>query len=90
MREFLKTTIVGGVVFLLPVALILFILGYAVQLAAKFIRPIANSLHLDGLGNVGGGVGVVTVLAVLVLVFVSFAAGMFARTKVGGAHQSLV
>ena len=46
MKEFLKTTIVGGVLFLLPVALVLFILGYAVRLAAKVVQPISNSLHL--------------------------------------------
>jgi hypothetical protein len=54
MKEFLKTTIVGGVLFLLPVALVLFILGYAVRLAAKVVQPISNSLHLDRLGDVGG------------------------------------
>ena len=83
MKEFLKTTIVGGVLFLLPVALVLFILGYAVRLAAKVVQPISNSLHLDRLGDVGG-VGVVTIFAVLVLIFVSFIAGIVARTNVGG------
>ena len=83
MKEFLKTTIVGGVLFLLPVALVLFILGYAVRLAAKVVQPISNSLHLDRLGDVGG-VGVVTIFAVLVLIFVSFIASIVARTTVGG------
>jgi uncharacterized membrane protein len=81
MKEFVKTTIVGGVLFLLPLALVLLILGYAVRLATKVVQPISNSLHLDRLGDVGG-VGVVTIFAVLVLIFVSFIA--VARTTVGG------
>jgi uncharacterized membrane protein len=83
MKEFVKTTIVGGVLFLLPLALVLLILGYAVRLATKVVQPISNSLHLDRLGDVGG-VGVVTIFAILVLIFVSFIAGIVARTAVGG------
>jgi uncharacterized membrane protein len=82
MKEFLKTTIVGGLLFLLPVALVLVILGYAVRLAAKVVQPISNTFHLDRLGVVGG-VGSVTVLAVLMLIIISFVAGILARTIVG-------
>lgn len=82
MKEFLKSTIVGGVLFLLPVALILLILNEALKLAAKIGEPISSGLKLDRLGDVAG-IGAATVLAVLVLVFVSFAAGMVARTRGG-------
>ena len=82
MKEFLKSTIVGGVLFLLPVALVLLILNDALKLAAKIGEPISSGLKLDRFGEVAG-VGAATVLAVLVLVFVSFAAGMVARTRVG-------
>ena len=44
--------------------------------------PISNSLHLDQLGGVTG-VGAATVLSVLMLVLISFAAGIVARTAVG-------
>jgi len=43
--------------------------------------PISNSLHLDQLGATG--VGAATVLSVLMLVLISFAAGIVARTAVG-------
>jgi uncharacterized membrane protein len=82
MKAFLKAMIVGGVLFLLPVALVLMVLNHALQLAAKVAEPISNSLNLDRLGGLGG-IGAATVLAVLVLVFISFVAGIVARTNFG-------
>lgn len=80
--EFLKTTIIGGAVFLLPVALILFILAYALRLAKKIGEPVSKVVHLDQLGEVAG-ISVATVSSIVVLVLVSFAAGFAARTKTG-------
>ena len=82
MKEFLKTTIIGGAVFLLPVALILFILAHALRLAKGIAEPISKFAHLEQLGEVAS-VSVVTVLSIVVLVLVSFAAGFAARTKTG-------
>jgi uncharacterized membrane protein len=82
-KEFLKTTIVGGVLFLLPLGLVLFILGYALRLATGVAQPISKALHLDQLGEVTG-MGITTVVGVLLLVLVSFAAGIGARTSIGG------
>ena len=79
LTEFLKTTIVGGLLFLLPVALVLIVLGYAMRLAGKVAEPISEFLRVDE----AVGAGEVTVLAVLVLVFISFVAGLVARTKGG-------
>jgi len=80
MKDFLKTTIVGGVLFLLPVALVLMVLKHAFELAAKAVRPVSNSLHFE---HTVAGIGTATVLTVLLLVIVSFAAGMVARTQAG-------
>lgn len=82
MKEFLKTTIIGGILFLLPVAVIVFILSYALRLTKSIAEPISKSLHLDQMGSIAG-VGAATVLSVLVLVLISFAAGIIARTGVG-------
>jgi len=75
---FLKATIVGGLLFLLPVALVLIVLGQALRVAGKVAQPIAGVLP-----DAMVGVGVVTVIAVLVLVFVAFLAGLVARTNAG-------
>ena len=83
MKDFLKTTIVGGVLFLLPLGLVLFILGYALRLATSVAQPISEALRLDQIGDFAG-IGITTVIGVLLLVLVSFAAGLVARTSIGG------
>lgn len=83
MREFLKTTIIGGLLFLLPVALIAFILGYAVTTVTQFLQPVSKSLGLDKLAGDIGGIGAATVGALLLLVLTSFVAGILARTRLG-------
>jgi uncharacterized membrane protein len=82
MKEFLKTTIVGGALFLLPVALILAILGHAMLIAIKAAQPVSNAMHFDQVGKIAGA-SIVTTVAVILLVLVSFAAGMVARTRAG-------
>jgi uncharacterized membrane protein len=81
LRELLKTTIVGGASFLLPVAIIIFILSYALRLVRRIAEPISHGLHLDHL--VGAGIGTVTILSIAVLVLICFAAGVIARTAAG-------
>ena len=78
LRELFKTTIIGGASFLLPVAIVIFMLLVASRLVRRIAEPISHSLHLDHL--VSAGVGTVTVLSVAVLVLISFAAGIIART----------
>lgn len=82
MTNFLKTTVVGGIIFLLPVVVISLVLGHALKLAHQFVEPISHSLKLDQMGAVAG-FSIVTTLGVLALVVVSFMAGMVARTRVG-------
>ena len=79
LTEFLKTTLVGGLLCLLPVVLIVIVLGYAMRLAGKVAKPISDLLPVDAVVGVGG----VTILAVLVLLVVSLVAGLFARTIAG-------
>jgi uncharacterized membrane protein len=82
MDAFFKTTILGGILFLLPLAIVLMILGYLLKLAATVAKPIADRLEGQGWGDVAG-IGLVTVLSALVLVLVSFGAGVVARTYLG-------
>ena len=49
LKEFLKTTIIGGASFLVPVALVIFIMSYALRLVRRIAEPISRSLHLDHL-----------------------------------------
>ena len=47
LREFFKATIAGGLLFLLPVVLILIVLRHAMKLAVKITKPISDLLPVE-------------------------------------------
>jgi uncharacterized membrane protein len=75
---YLKATIVGGLLFLLPMVILAAVVGYAIKLAAKVSKPI-----IDLLPEAWLGAGIVTIVAALLIIFVSLAAGLYARTRSG-------
>jgi uncharacterized membrane protein len=79
MKNFLKTTLVGGVMFLVPVALVLVVLKHAMTLASKVAQPIAASFPQAEVG----GIAVVSMVAALILLLIAFGAGLLARTSSG-------
>ncbi|MGL6223793.1 MAG: DUF502 domain-containing protein [Steroidobacteraceae bacterium] len=78
-KTFLKVTLVGGVMFLVPVVLLLVVLGKGLQFANKIAVPLAKLLPVSHLG----GVAVTTLLAACVLMLVALLAGIAARTGPG-------
>ncbi len=76
--QFLETTVFGGVLFLLPLVLVLIVLAHALRLAERAVQPISKLLP-DAVVGVGG----ITILAVATLVIISFIAGLVARTNAG-------
>src|SRR5262245_43272621 len=74
--RFLRTTIAGGVLFLVPVIVIVTILEKAFVLAHKIVAPIASHLPFQSII----GVAINKVLAITLLVGVCFLAGLLART----------
>ena len=75
----LRATVVGGLLFLLPLILITLLLGHALHLATTVMQPVANFLTLDrAIGPAGE-----KVLAVVGLVVIALAAGLVARTALG-------
>jgi len=79
LKEFIKTTIVGGIVFLVPLILLTLLLRHAMSFADKIAGPIAASFAEHKIA----GVAVATIISVLVLLLLSFVAGLLARTDVG-------
>ena len=78
-KEFVKTTIVGGIVFLVPLILLILVLKHAMALAGKIAGPVAAAFPEHRFA----GVAIATMIAALVLLLFSFLAGLFARTRVG-------
>jgi len=79
LKGFLKTTIVGGVLFLAPLILFAMILRHAMGFAGKIAKPIATQFPQHQIA----GVAVATIVAALVLIVLSFCAGLAARTRAG-------
>lgn len=75
----LRATIVGGLLFLLPLILVALLLGHAIHLAGAVTRPVANLLTLDRVIGPGGE----EAMAVAGLVVIALAAGLVARTAFG-------
>jgi uncharacterized membrane protein len=79
MKKFLRTTLVGGVMFLVPVALVLLALKHALGFAATLAQPIAAQFPQVEVA----GIGLVTLVAALILLLIAFGAGLLARTPAG-------
>ena len=77
--DFVKTTIIGGLLFLVPALILILVIKHAIELTAKVLVPIEKLLPLETLG----GVAVAHMLAVLIILAVCFAAGIAARTRLG-------
>jgi uncharacterized membrane protein len=75
---FVKATIVGGALYLVPIVLVMIVLGKVHALTSKVIAPVATELDLHDIG----GINVARLLGVVAIVLACFAAGLFARTGV--------
>ena len=75
----LKATLVGGLLFLLPLILVVLLLGHAMKLAAKVAHPILQFLTLDSVIGAAGE----DVFAGFMLVVIAIIAGIIAGTALG-------
>ena len=78
---YLKATLVGGLLFLLPVIIVLMVLRRATEYALGAAKPISHMLRAE---TVIGPYGE-SALAILILILVSLLAGLVART--GGGRR---
>ena len=77
MLKFLKTTLAGGLLFLLPLVILVAIVDKALPIAHRLVGPLAEHLPFDSVV----GVGAPAVLAVVLVIVFCFSAGLLARTK---------
>lgn len=77
--EPLRTTLMGGIIFMIPILVIGFALSKLLKLVGFIVEPIADMIGADTFG----GVSVVTILTVIVVILIAYLCGLFARTSVG-------
>jgi len=76
--KFVRTTLTGGILFLLPIIVVVIIVGKALAIARKIVVPLANRLEM---GTIFGH-DTPLILAIVLLVLFCFFAGFFARTVI--------
>ena len=73
--KFIKTTIIGGLVFLIPVGLIAIVLLKIYSVMLKAAQPISAIVPIDSIG----GIAIANILAALIILAICFLAGLLAR-----------
>ena len=74
----MRTTALGGLLFLVPIVVLIVIIGKAFEIAKSLTTPIAKALPF----NPAADIAIATVLAFAVLVLVCFLAGLLAKNKI--------
>jgi len=74
--QFLKTTLIGGALFLVPLVVVVVVVVKAYGFMLKISEPIANIIPIDYFG----GIALANLLALAAVVLLCFAAGLIART----------
>jgi uncharacterized membrane protein len=82
--EFLKTTILGGFLVLLPVVAVLVLIAIAVNSVIAIIAPLVAKLPMKTVG----GYTAVTLLAVLLILGFCFLAGLLVQLRLGRLVQT--
>ncbi len=82
--EFLKTTIIGGFLVLLPVVAVLVLIAIAVNSVVTIIAPLAAKLPMTTIG----GYTAVTLLSVLLILVFCFLAGVLVQLRLGRLIQT--
>jgi uncharacterized membrane protein len=82
----IRTTLAGGVLFLLPIIFIIFLLGKGMQFAQQLLHPLIVALGIRSIGGVAAN----TVVAAAALTLIAFLAGLLARTRLGQSTFSHV
>lgn len=88
--NFVKTTLIGGALFMLPVVLVVVLVAKAIHMLAKVSEPVAEHLPLKSVA----GIAAVDLVAFLLLLVGAFLGGLVARTgfgrRIGGKVEQLV
>ncbi len=77
--RFIKATVIGGVLFMVPIIILIMTLEKGMLIASKFVAPLAAHFPDKPLL----GMTAATLAAALVLLILSFLAGLAAQTAIG-------
>lgn len=75
--SFIKTTIIGGLFFVIPIVLVIYFIVKVVVIFRKIIAPISDKISISFLG----GETTSRIIALISLIFLCFVAGLLAKSK---------
>lgn len=78
--------LIGGLVFLVPVVIVIAVVGKALQLMNMLAQPVSTWIPVDSIG----GVAVANLIAIMGLLLLCFAAGLVARSTFGKKVSQLL
>jgi uncharacterized membrane protein len=77
--RFFKATVIGGLLFMVPLILMILVLQKGLGIVAKIVAPVARQYPDHRIL----GVGLTTILSIVVIVLLSFLFGLLVRTRPG-------
>ena len=84
--QFIKTTVIGGLLFLVPVVILIVVLGQAFGLMLQVAEPLGELIPIDNIGDIA----LVNILVVVLILIVCFIAGLFATRSVFTRFQDFI
>jgi len=79
LKQFLITTLIGGLLVLLPIGLFYLLIKFLLNQVSKVIRPIVDLINIEGVSNVY----LLQIIAFLIVIAFCFFVGLFVRTRSG-------
>ena len=76
--SFIKTTLIGGLFFIIPIVLLVYLIGKVIDIFRKMVAPIADKIDF----SLFGGETTSRIIAIAVLFILCFIAGLLAKTKI--------
>ena len=76
MVKFLKTTVIGGIVFMVPITIFIIIIGKAIKFTKKLAAPVSALIPVDAIGNIA----LPDLLAFVIILLLCFLAGLASKS----------
>ena len=84
LKNFLITTLIGGVTVILPIVIFAWVIRIIVQLVSAVIAPLSYLIRLDI------SAFIIDLIAIVIIVLACFATGLFIRTQLGNKIYSYI
>lgn len=86
MRQFMRTTLIGGLVFLVPLVVSFLLVAKAFNMTKVVAKPLTKFIPIDSVA----GIAVAELMTAFILLLFCFIAGLFARSSWGrGLHAKV-